>query len=410
MVGVSIALELQRRGMDVTLVDRREPGSETSHGNAGILTRTSLVPINNPTLWRQLPKLMLNRSASFRYSPLFLMRNMRWGLGFLRRASASSFAATSQALFDLIDLSRLEHERLKDEAGARHLFHDDGWLFLYRSEADYKSSSFSHGAYREYGLDMEILERDEIQDYDPGLKPIFARGLWVKDARSVQDPALLVRAYAALFVSRGGRIETFGLSSLEQLPSGWRARGEDGTILDADKAVIALGPWSRDFLARLGYHVPMGFERGYHMLYSGPDQDVGGRIRRPFYDVSAGYVLAPMRDGLRLCTGVELAGLDDRKNFQQLDLAEASARQAIELGDRLLDEAWMGRRPTMPDCRPVIGAAPGREGLYFAFGHQHIGFNTGPGTATILADQIEGRDNKAMGEPFRPERFILPVK
>src|SRR5665811_1563989 len=37
IVGVCIAIHLQRRGRNVLLVDRREPGRETSYGNAGII-------------------------------------------------------------------------------------------------------------------------------------------------------------------------------------------------------------------------------------------------------------------------------------------------------------------------------------------------------------------------------------
>ena len=37
IVGVSVALHLQARGVQVTLVDRRGPGEETSHGNAGLI-------------------------------------------------------------------------------------------------------------------------------------------------------------------------------------------------------------------------------------------------------------------------------------------------------------------------------------------------------------------------------------
>ena len=145
------------------------------------------------------------------------------------------------------------------------------------------------------------------------------------------------------------------------------------------------------------------------MLYSGSASDENRTLTRPIYDVSAGYVLAPMQQGLRLCTGVELTDINDEKNFTQLDLAERAARQATDLGERKLDEVWMGSRPTMPDCRPVIGPAPGQKDLFFAFGHQHIGFNTGPGTAKILADQIQGRNNKTLSDPFRPERFINPL-
>ncbi len=37
MVGVSCALALQKRGIAVTLIDRKAPGRETSYGNAGVL-------------------------------------------------------------------------------------------------------------------------------------------------------------------------------------------------------------------------------------------------------------------------------------------------------------------------------------------------------------------------------------
>src|SRR5450830_1619029 len=86
MVGVSCALELQRRGHQVTLVDRLGPGRETSYGNAGVLARSSLIPFNNPGLWASLPTLLKNRTAQFRYNPAFLARHPGWGLGFLARA------------------------------------------------------------------------------------------------------------------------------------------------------------------------------------------------------------------------------------------------------------------------------------------------------------------------------------
>ena len=73
MVGVSCAWALQQRGLQVTLIDRREPGSETSHGNAGVLSPTSLLPFNHPGLWRQLPALLGGRSAGFRTRAGYLL-------------------------------------------------------------------------------------------------------------------------------------------------------------------------------------------------------------------------------------------------------------------------------------------------------------------------------------------------
>ncbi len=48
MVGVSVALHLQRCGRDVALIDRRDPGEETSYGNAGLIQREAVIPYTFP--------------------------------------------------------------------------------------------------------------------------------------------------------------------------------------------------------------------------------------------------------------------------------------------------------------------------------------------------------------------------
>ena len=67
MVGVCCALALQKRGFSVALLDRREPGSETSYGNAGIVSGSSILPLNNPGLWKALPSYLGNRHAAVRF-------------------------------------------------------------------------------------------------------------------------------------------------------------------------------------------------------------------------------------------------------------------------------------------------------------------------------------------------------
>jgi D-amino-acid dehydrogenase len=112
-----------------------------------------------------------------------------------------------------------------------------------------------------------------------------------------------------------------------------------------------------------------------------------------------------MEQGLRLTTGVELTHRDAPANSAQLDIVEKSARDAIDLGKPVEKTAWIGSRPTLPDSRPAIGEAPGHKGLFLAFGHQHIGFGTGTGTAKVLADLMEGRPPPIDPKPFAPGRF-----
>jgi D-amino-acid dehydrogenase len=118
IVGVCCALELLRRGATVTLVDKQEPGMETSMGNAGVLARSSLMPFNHPGLWRQLPRLLKNDTVQFRYRPRYLARNLGWAARFLMHARPAVFRETVEALDGLIRLSAPEHLKLLDAARA----------------------------------------------------------------------------------------------------------------------------------------------------------------------------------------------------------------------------------------------------------------------------------------------------
>jgi glycine/D-amino acid oxidase-like deaminating enzyme len=68
IVGVSAATAARQQGLSVVLVDRREPGSETSYGNAGILSSGSILPLNKPSLWSALPTYIANRHAALRWA------------------------------------------------------------------------------------------------------------------------------------------------------------------------------------------------------------------------------------------------------------------------------------------------------------------------------------------------------
>ena len=403
MVGVSCALALQQKGWQVTLIDRLAPGRETSYGNAGVMARSSLMPFNHPGLWAALPRLLRNRSAQFRYSPRFLVRNAGWALGFVAHARQQSFDETTTALDALIRLSTAQHTAWLGEAGAQHRLRDNGWLFLYRTAEGLAGSARAMDAYARFGVATDTLDRLALSALEPHLKPVFERALWIKDSASVDNPGAVVDAYASLFVALGGTIERAELADLSRQGGHWQARDATGRAWSAAHVVIALGPWSKAFLAPLGIAVPMAFERGYHMHYAAQP---GAVLNRPVYDTGGAYVLSPMEQGLRLTTGVELTARDAPPDTVQLDLAEQAAHAAFPMGGRLEPQPWLGRRPTLPDSRPAIGELAAHPGLWCAFGHQHIGFSTGPGTAGLLAALMDGSTPPIDAAPFRPGRFI----
>jgi D-amino-acid dehydrogenase len=110
-------------------------------------------------------------------------------------------------------------------------------------------------------------------------------------------------------------------------------------------------------------------------------------------------------DTMRLSTGIELAAQDAAFNAQQLDAAEIAARKVLPMKASTDSPDWLGSRPTTPDSRPVIGEMPGCAGLWLAYGHQHIGFSTGPGTGVLLSELMSSESTSIDPRPFSPARF-----
>jgi D-amino-acid dehydrogenase len=402
MVGVSCALSLQKRGLNVTLIDRREPGCETSYGNAGVISRASILPLNNPSLWKSLPTYLRNDHPAIRYRWSHLLRDPGWILRFLAEARPSRLPRRVAALDSLTSQALPLHRALMDEAGVRHRLRETGSLKLWRSEAGPDKAEAEKLWFEDHGVRCEVYDRQGLSGLEPDLSPIFSAGLLQMDSGSVDWPQAIVQAYAALFVARGGSVMTAAIEGLSKTADGWSV-GTDGGVRNAGIAVVALGPWSADMLKPLGISVPLNAERGYHRHYRA---EPGRTLSRPFYDVEAAYMLAPMEKGFRLTSGVELAHRDAPDDHAQIEQVLPRAREAFALAEPAEATTWRGSRPTLPDSLPMIGQAPRHPGLWLAFGNQHIGFSTGPVTGEILAALVAGETPVADPTPFAPGRYL----
>lgn len=402
IVGISTALHLQRRGWRVTVIDRRPPGSETSHGNAGVISRGSVIPLATPGLWRQLPGYLGNRRAALRYDWGYVLRHPGWFARFFACANRPACRRTARALNSLIAPALSEHKALLNAAGARDRLRETGWLKLYRSAQSFAASGFERQLLAACDIDARALDPAALHELEPDLAPIFAAALWVTGTASVDNPGAVTRAYARLFQRQGGRLRqesVLGLRAREQRLGVITAHGVEAV----QQVVLAAGPWSAELLQPLGYKVPLAFERGYHCHLAAAD---GAALSRPIHDVQAGYVMTPTDRGLRLTTGVELAARDAPDRFDQLDQVMPRAREAFPLGARSNAPPWRGARPSLPDGRPIIGQAPYHPDLWLAFGHGHIGFSTGPTTGQMLAAMMSGQIPPIDPTPFRPTRLI----
>src|SRR5260221_1960898 len=400
IVGVSTAYAARQRGLSVVVVDRREPGSETSYGNAGILSSGSILPLNQPSLWKSLPKYLTNRHQALRWYPAWAIRNAGWIARFLANATEANTRPRATALRGLSGASLKLHREWIVKAGAPERIRETGWLKAWRSDGTVAAKA-EQALLAEYGIKSEVLDRQAISALEPNILPVYKVGLLHSETASVDSPGNVVKAYARMLTGSGGEIRQSDIKSIMPDGDGWRAVLSDGEIR-ARHIVVALGPWSADLLRPLGYRVPLATERGYHREFK---PNPARPLMRPIHDAEGAFLMTPMENGIRVTSGVELTARDAPSSYSQLDAVVPLARGVAEFGEAV-GEPWRGARPTLPDSLPMIGPAPRHKGLWLAFGHQHIGFTTGPATGAAIAAMIGRAPPPFDAAAFSPSRYL----
>lgn len=403
IVGVCVAIHLQRRGRDVLLVDRKAPGRETSYGNAGIIQKEGVRPRAFPRELGELLRIASKQGLDTRYD-LGALPGLAAPLAqYWWHSAPERYRQIVAEYAPLIAHSVSEHADLIAAAGAENLIAKRGWMVIFRTpqrrDAFFADAELSN---REYGVGIAELDGAALAKAEPALRIPMAGALHWTDPWTVRDPGGLVAAYAALFTRMGGTIATGDARTLQQSSKGWSVDTGDGPQTAAD-VVIALGPWSHAATEKLGYRLPLFIKRGYHREYR---QTEAGILNHPLLDAETGFLMAPMQRGVRITTGADFADIDAPINTTQIEGSESAARQMIDLGERLDAEPWLGARPCTPDMKPIIGRAPNHQSLWFAFGHAHHGLTLGAVTGRLLAEQMDGEKPFLNTEPVAPERFM----
>lgn len=412
MVGISAALHLLKRGRSVALVDRRGAAEETSYGNAGVIQSEGVSPYPFPSDIGKLVKYALNATteANVHYGALPWVAPKLFQ--YWRLTQPERLVESEKAFAPIAARTIAEHEVLMIEAGIPGMMRRTGYINLFRTEAALSEAVQSAEKTRDrYGVKFEAITTERAREMEPHLGQGFIGGLYLPDPVSVGDPGAVGKAYADLFVRLGGlflRGEARTLARTMTNNAGhnnggtrWEVTTATGTVSARD-CVVACGPWSDEILKPFGVHVPMFVKRGYHMHYRARGN---ATLARPVFDTEKGYVLAPMSKGIRLTTGAEFGHRDSAKTPVQLAKVEPFAREFFPLEDRVEPEPWLGRRPCLPDMRPMIGEVPGLPGLWANFGHQHWGFTMGPVSGRLLAEMMTGAEPFTDMRPFRVDRF-----
>ena len=398
-VGLSSAYWLLRDGHQVTLYDPAGAAGGASFGNAGTFANYACIPVNNPTVFRDLPHYLLSPSSPFRLRWGYLPQLAPWLLAFLQHSTEARYTRSATALATLLGRAQQGYTEMLVEAGLQGFVRARECLYLYSSAATFEASKPTLALRRQLGVQSRILGKSEVQALEPALQPLFERGALFEGSWHLSDPAAFLQALQGWLLDQGLQLQASQVQTLQPQAEGVVLGTEQGSAQHGYVAVCA-GAHSKALAAQCGDPVPLEAERGYHLMYPGTAQ----LISRPVGWAERGFYMTPMEQGIRVAGTVELAGLGPKKHQGLLDLLHFSAQRALpQLGAPTAP--WLGFRPTLPDGLPVLGRARDSGRVVYAFGHQHIGLTLGGLSGMVVADQVAGRASVLDLAPFSAQRF-----
>jgi D-amino-acid dehydrogenase len=401
IIGAMSAQYLLEDGRSVLMIERGEVARGASSGNAGILAFPEIIPIAAPGMMWKAPKWLLDPLGPLSLPPSYALNMVPWLWRLWRASARPAYERTVGVHARMMPMARSEMLRAVERAGLRAMVKQTGTLDLYDSEASLNAAADDWQAKRKAGFEFQKVGRGEIDSLQPGLAPQFRHGVFTPAGLQVSDPLEFTQALFSNAMSRGASLRIGEVIRIEPTEGGARVVLADGAVFEAKTVVLAAGAWSKKIVTGLGDHAPLETERGYNTTLP----PGAFPLHRQIYFNDHGFVVTPLSTGIRVGGAVELGGLKLAPNYKR---SEAMLQKAKSFLPELKTEGgrqWMGFRPSMPDCLPVIGPSSATPAIIYAFGHGHLGLTQSAATGKLVAD-IAARRKPALDiEPYSIGRF-----
>ena len=397
--GISNALFLQKKGFNVTIFDRDEPGSPVaSYGNAGHFSPYASVPINRPDVLADVPAMLLSSTGPLALKWNYVPKMIPWFLQFIRNCSTKKMMHTAKNMHQILDLALPAYDELFHEIELGGLVEKKGILYIWNDQ-NLKSRDLEIKVRNELGVDQQVVTQKEIHDLEPNIKPIYHGGVYYQHGRHARNPKKILLKLFELFLKKGGKFLKMNIQDINFDAEKPVLKTENQSFI-FDKIVIACGSFSKRLTDNLEEKIPLDTERGYHVHF----KDCDHLLSRPVIFQNRGFGITPMEQGLRVVGTVEFGGLKNPLTKSRVKNLINNAKYMMGNLPEHEDE-WLGFRPTLPDYLPVIGPSKKYKNVFYCFGHHHLGWTLGPISGKIIAGMIAEENTNLNLKPYSSLRF-----
>lgn len=385
IVGLATAWQLVQQGHEVTVVDRAAPGAGASGGNGAQLSYSYVQPLADPSIWGQLPKLLLSPDSPLKLRPQLDPLQWRWAMAFLAACNARTSRDTTARLLALAAESRTGFERMRAELAPDCDFSATGKLVLYASEAGLAGARAQVELQRPMGSMQRLVSPDECVAIEPALANYAGQivGAVHTPSECAADCLKVCEALALALQTRGVHFlldtEVRGFDARQgRIAAATTTAGD----VPADAFVMALGAASHRLARTLGTWLAVYPLKGYSITVD-VDPAPGAAPQVSVTDSARKVVFARIGGRLRVAGMAELVGHDTRIPAARIDTLVAATRAVFPHASAMTDlQPWTGMRPATPTGLPIVGRLPGApQNMLFNTGHGALGFTLAFGSA-----------------------------
>ncbi len=397
--GISNALFLQKKGFDVTIFDRENPGSHVaSYGNAGHFSPYASLSLNRTDILLDVPAMLMSSTGPLALKWNYVPKMIPWFIKFIMNTSKNKMMHTAKNMHQILDLALPAYDELFDEVDIEGLVENKGILYIWNDQ-DLKSRELEINVRKELGVQQQLVNKKEIHDLEPNIKPFYHAGVYYPYARHARNPKKILLKFFDLFLKKGGQFKKMEIKSIDFQDEQPILKADTDKFL-FDKLVIACGAFSKKLTDNLDEKIPLDTERGYHVHF----KDCDHLLQRPVIFSNRGFGITPMEQGLRVVGTVEFGGLKNPLSKSRIKNLINNAKYMLgDLPDH--EDEWLGFRPTLPDFLPVMGPSKNHKNVFYCFGHHHLGWTLGPISGKIVSGMIAKENTNLNLAPYSSTRF-----
>ena len=295
--------------------------------------------------------------------------------------------------------ARLTYDQIFEEVDVSQYVKNTEALYLYNTEQDFNSAQYSIDLRAKNGVKMKVLDLNAIKEMEPNIAPVYYKGILFEGSRHTTNPLKISQKIFNTFIDRGGFFLNKKVTSIDVNNNKITLRCENNSH-NFDQIVICAGAWSKQLALMVGDNFPLDTERGYHVLFENTEK----LIDRPIGWSQSGFYIIQIEEGIRSAGTVEIAGLNNKPNQKRLKMIEKETRKILPTLNKV-KSTWLGFRPTLPDAMPIIGSSVINKKVFYAFGHQHIGWTLAAVTGKAIQYLVDDRKPNIDISFFSPQRF-----